>query len=62
MPDKQAESDNHVDPSGNTEAFRAFTQSAPPEPAAPSKTPLVIAGAVVLVVVLAVAVAVWLIA
>ncbi|GAA2613454.1 hypothetical protein [Paractinoplanes durhamensis] len=44
-------SDNSVDPSGNTEAFRAFTQSTPQEPAAPSsKTPLIIAGAVVAVV------------
>jgi hypothetical protein len=45
-------SDNSVDPSGNTEAFRAFT-NAPPEPAAASRTPLIIGGAVVAVVVLA---------
>jgi hypothetical protein len=51
--------DNSVDPSGNTEAFRAFTQSAPQEaPAAASKTPLIIAGAVVAVVVIALVV--WL--
>ena len=36
-----AMSDNSVDPSGNTEAFRAF-QSTPAEPAASSsKTPLI---------------------
>lgn len=46
--------DNSVDPSGNTEAFRAFTQNAPEEPAATaSRTPLII-GAVVAVVVIAV--------
>ena len=45
-------SDNHVDPSGNTEAFRAFTQNPPQEPAA-SKTPLIVAGAVGVVLVLA---------
>ncbi|MEU4238107.1 hypothetical protein [Actinoplanes sp. NPDC026619] len=44
-------SDNSVDPSGNTEAFRAF-QAAPPEQPTPaaSKTPLIIIGAVVAVV------------
>ena len=45
-------SDNSVDPSGNTEAFRAFTQA--PEPESGSKTPLIIgvvAGVVVLAVV-----------
>jgi hypothetical protein len=46
-------SDNHVDPSGNTEAFRAFTQNAPEEVAATSKTPLIVAGVVGVVVVLA---------
>ncbi|WP_170148589.1 hypothetical protein [Pseudosporangium ferrugineum] len=46
-------SDNSVDPAGNTEAFRAFTQNAPEEPAAGSKTPLIIAGAVVAVVLIA---------
>jgi hypothetical protein len=51
-------SDNSVDPSGNTEAFRAF-QTAPAEKAAaPSKTPLIVAGAVVAVVLIAVVV--WL--
>ncbi len=53
-----AMSDNHpVDPSGNTEAFRAFT-SAPDEPATKSNVPL-IAGAIVVVLVL-VALFVWL--
>nr|BFE68100.1 hypothetical protein GCM10020092_014010 [Actinoplanes digitatis] len=33
--------DNTVDPSGNTEAFRAFTQQTPQEPPAPSKNPAV---------------------
>jgi hypothetical protein len=45
-------SDNHVDPSGNTEAFRAFTQGEP-EPAS-SRTPLVIGGVIALLVVIAV--------
>ncbi|GIE93998.1 hypothetical protein Ari01nite_14630 [Paractinoplanes rishiriensis] len=46
-------SDNHhVDPSGNTEAFRAFTQNAPQE-AATSKIPLIVAGVAGVVVVLA---------
>jgi hypothetical protein len=52
-------SDNSVDPSGNTEAFRAFTQNTPPEEPAASKTPL-IAGVVVGAVVL-IAVIVWLV-
>jgi hypothetical protein len=46
-------SDNNVDPSGNTEAFRAFTHNPPQEPAAASKTPLIIGGVVVAVVVIA---------
>ncbi len=45
--------DNSVDPSGNTEAFRAFTQSTPQEAPAASKTPLIAAGVVVAVVVIA---------
>ena len=45
-------SDNSVDPSGNTEAFHAFTNT-PPEPAAASKTPLIVGGVVVAVIVLA---------
>ena len=54
-----AMSDNNVDPSGNTEAFRAFTQS--PQPEAPaSKTPLIVTGVVVAVVLIALVV--WLVA
>ncbi|MFC7527766.1 hypothetical protein [Actinoplanes sp. GCM10030250] len=44
--------DNHVDPSGNTEAFRAFTRTTP-EAKAPSKTPIVIGGVVAAVVLIA---------
>ena len=43
---------NPVDPSGNTEAFRAFTQ-APKEETASSRTPLIVGGAVVAVLLLA---------
>jgi hypothetical protein len=49
-------SDNRVDPSGNTEAFRAFTQDAaqqPQQPAPASKTPLIIGGVAVVVVLIA---------
>jgi len=54
-----AMSDNNVDPSGNTEAFRAFTQS--PQPEAPaSKTPLIIGGVVVAAVLIGLIV--WLVA
>jgi hypothetical protein len=49
--------DNSVDPSGNTEAFRAFSNT-PPEPAAASKTPLIIGAA--LVAVLLIALIAWL--
>lgn len=45
-------SDNQVDPSGNTEAFRAFTRTAP-DSQAPSKVPYIIGGAVVAVVLIA---------
>ena len=45
-----AMSDNRVDPSGNTEAFRAFTDSTPPEAPAASRTPLIVGGIVVAVV------------
>ncbi|MEU4687598.1 hypothetical protein [Actinoplanes sp. NPDC023714] len=41
-------SDNSVDPSGNTEAFRAFTRTGPDETAA-SKLPLLIGGGVLVV-------------
>jgi hypothetical protein len=51
-------SDNSVDPSGNTEAFRAFTQSTPQEPPAASKTPLIVTG--VAVAVLLIALIIWL--
>jgi hypothetical protein len=51
-------SDNSVDPSGNTEAFKAFTEHAPQEPATASRTPLIIGG-VILVVVLAIVI--WLV-
>jgi hypothetical protein len=53
-----AMSDNHpVDPSGNTEAFRAFT-STPEEPATKSNIPLIV-GALA-VAVLLVALFLWL--
>ncbi|MEU4214514.1 hypothetical protein [Actinoplanes sp. NPDC026623] len=45
--------DNTVDPSGNTEAFRAFTQKTPQEPPAPSKTPLIIGVGVAAIVLIA---------
>ncbi|MEU4471626.1 hypothetical protein [Micromonospora sp. NPDC023888] len=52
--------ENYTDPSGNTEAFRAFSQTpeaaAPAEP--PSRLPLIIGAAVVVVVL--VALVVWL--
>ena len=51
--------DNPVDPSGNTEAFRAFTENAPPEPASASRAPLIIGGVILLVVL---AVVIWLVA
>lgn len=43
-----------TDPSGNTEAFRAFTEKATEQPATASRTPLIIGAAVVAVVVIAV--------
>jgi hypothetical protein len=49
-------SDNSVDPSGNTEAFRAFS-NATPEPAAaaaPSRTPIIVGGVVLAIIVVAV--------
>ena len=52
--------DNSVDPSGNTEAFRAFTQNAAQEPATASRTPLIV-GAVIAAVVL-LAVIIWMVA
>ncbi|XVV11852.1 hypothetical protein ACQP2X_44685 [Actinoplanes sp. CA-131856] len=54
-------SDNRVDPSGNTEAFRAFTEHTPQQQQAPaSKTPLIIGAVAVAVVVIALIV--WLVA
>ena len=50
--------DNTADPSGNTEAFRAFTQSTPQEAPAASKTPMIVAGVIVAVIVIALAI--WL--
>lgn len=44
-------SDNSVDPSGNTEAFRAFTRE--PEAATSSKMPYIVGGVVAAVVVIA---------
>jgi hypothetical protein len=52
--------DNSVDPSGNTEAFRAFTQNAPEEPATASRAPLIIGAVIVAIVVIALIV--WLVA
>ncbi|MEU4618993.1 hypothetical protein AB0G04_03300 [Actinoplanes sp. NPDC023801] len=49
-------SDNQVDPSGNTEAFRAFTRTTPDKESS-SKLPFVIGGVVALVVI---ALIVWL--
>ncbi|WP_430780968.1 hypothetical protein [Actinoplanes sp. G11-F43] len=45
-------SDNHVDPSGNTEAFRAFTRTTPDSEAS-SKVPYFVIGGVVALVVVA---------
>lgn len=45
-------SDNHVDPSGNTEAFRAFTRTTPDNEAS-SKLPLFVIGGVAALVVVA---------
>ena len=53
-------SDHNVDPSGNTEAFRAFTQSTPQDSASANKTPLIIGGVAVAVVLIALIV--WLVA
>lgn len=46
-------SENQVDPSGNTEAFRAFTRTTPSEAPAPSRMPFIIGGVVAAVVLLA---------
>jgi hypothetical protein len=47
-----AMSDEYVDPSGNTEAFRSFAQNAEPE-AKPSRLPLIIGIAVLAVIMVA---------
>jgi hypothetical protein len=52
--------DNPVDPSGNTEAFRAFTDKTAQDPPTASRTPL-IAGAVVVAIVV-IAVIIWAVA
>jgi hypothetical protein len=44
--------DNTVDPSGNTEAFRAFSNT-PQEPETASRMPLIIGGAVLALIVVA---------
>jgi len=49
--------DEHADPSGTTDQFRAFVADPTPEPKQ-SRTPLIVAGAVAVVVVLAILV--WL--
>jgi hypothetical protein len=47
-------SNDHVDPSGNTEQFKAFAQ-APPDRAARSRTPLIIGAAIAVALVALVA-------
>ncbi|WP_326555338.1 hypothetical protein [Micromonospora sp. NBC_01813] len=51
-------SDEYVDPSGNTEAFRAFQATPAPVAEQPSRLPLIIGIAVAVAVVIAIAV--WL--
>jgi hypothetical protein len=51
-------SDDRVDPSGNTEAFRAFTehaakQDSPKQTPIAAKTPLIVVGVVVAVILIA---------
>lgn len=48
-----AMSDEYVDPSGNTEAFRSFAQSPEAAEPAPSRLPLIIGVAVLAVVLIA---------
>lgn len=50
--------DNSVDPSGNTEAFKAFTKATPQDQPAASKTPLIVGGAVLAA--LLIALVIWL--
>ncbi|HEX5594611.1 MAG TPA: hypothetical protein VFX61_01105 [Micromonosporaceae bacterium] len=51
-------SEQHTDPSGNTQAFRAFVQSEEESPQSSAKLPLIIGG--VLVAALVLALIVWL--
>ena len=51
-----AMSDEYVDPSGNTEAFRSFAQAPAEGEAAPSRTPLIIGVAGLAAVLVALAV------
>lgn len=46
-------SNEYVDPSGNTEAFRSFVQGTPAEPETPSRLPLIIGIAVLAAVLIA---------
>ncbi|SDX96187.1 hypothetical protein SAMN05444365_101212 [Micromonospora pattaloongensis] len=48
-------SDEYVDPSGSTEAFRAFQAAEPAATQAPPRLPLIIGAAVVAVAVIALA-------
>ncbi|MFV2009810.1 MULTISPECIES: hypothetical protein [unclassified Micromonospora] len=54
-------SDEYVDPSGNTEAFRAFQTSPQPVADQPSRLPLIIGVAVAVAVAIVVAIALWLV-
>jgi len=47
-------SDNRIDPSGNTEAFRAFTETDSREPATAGRSPVLIGGLAAVVILLAV--------
>jgi hypothetical protein len=51
-------SDEYQDPSGNTQAFRAFAQRDEPAPAPRSNRPLIIGGVVAIVVIVLVVVAI----
>jgi len=48
-----AMSDEYVDPSGNTEAFRSFAQAPAEAEASPSRLPLIIGVAVLAVILVA---------
>ncbi|MFY1695600.1 MULTISPECIES: hypothetical protein [unclassified Solwaraspora] len=53
-------SDEYVDPSGNTEAFRAFQTTPSPVADQPSRLPLIIGIGIAGVVAVVLAIAVWL--